>query len=168
MKQCKWKTLTIIFLLSISFLLIGLYKLSQTLDTLTAKDVYKLQLSFSKAKFVQIIKQWQELKLIDNYYNSFKYDFIFLIGYSLTLYVLIIILSCIKRLKIKRFLIYLPLIAGIMDITENFLEISILNDYNFNSYLILLQSFAALIKFLAVFFSIAPVIWLIIQKRKTH
>ncbi len=163
MKKHRWAIVISFIIISLILFFYGYDKIVQTVKPLTTKDIFALQLSFSRARFVQIIQSWRERQVLDNFLGHFKYDFMYLSGYTLLLICLFVLLGYLtKNGKIKLWA-FMPLAAGIMDSTENVLEIWIIKTHSFISPAIFLQSLAALTKFLLIAFSIVLIVWISIK-----
>ncbi len=161
MKKCRWILIIALVVISLILLVACNIKMSQVIKPLSVKDVFALQLSFSKERFVHIIKQWQDSHMLENFVSHFKYDFLYLIGYSLFITGMFIILGClIDNPNLKSWAL-LPISAGILDAIENTLELSIITRYSFNATLIFLQSVAAVLKFLFIAVSIVVIVWIV-------
>ena len=163
MNKCRWALVIGFIVLSVLIFAYGFYHLSKVTPPLTVKEVFSLQLSFTKIRFVHIIKQWQDQGVLTHFMGHFKYDFIYLIGYSLLMTSLFVLLGCLlKNPNIKQWSI-LPISAGILDSIENTIEIAIIKNYSFNALLIFIHSMAATLKFLFVAIAIVVIIWFMVK-----
>ncbi len=163
MKKCNWLPVIGFILLSMVIFSYGFAQLSSATPPLTVKEIFSLQLSFTKARFVHIIKEWQDRGVLTHFMGHFKYDFIYLIGYSLLITSLFILLGCLLKNPNIKLWALLPISAGILDSIENTLEIAIIKNYSFNATLIFLQSLAAALKFLFVGISIVVIIYIVVK-----
>ncbi len=160
MKKCNWILITSLIIISSATFIFGLVKITHTIEPLKAKDVFALQMSFTKDRFVSIIRQWQDQHVINNFLAHFKYDFIYLLSYSLLITLLFITLACLMK---KTSIIYwtvLPVSVGLLDAIENTLEIMAIKNYSFNQIIIFLHSVAAMLKFVLILISILVIIWI--------
>lgn len=109
--------------------LISQVSIALILDPLGGPTVFELQTTFSPARFLEIINQWQANDLMDDYYAHYTFDHVHPIWYS-------IFLSSLLAFSMKRdgmdvkyhILLLVPFIAGACDVFENLTHIWLLED----------------------------------------
>jgi hypothetical protein len=109
-----------------------------------------LQLSFSPARFAEILTIWGPENAL-RYQSSMWADFIFPASYAVFLSSMLVWLSRTraKHTWLEKLLWFAPFVAGLMDYVENVLHLILLsNGAPYGAGLVLLSSGAALVKWL--------------------
>ena len=131
--------------------------------------VVKLQLSFDKAVGIKIVESWGQLGM-SNFNKWIFTDYIYAFAYALLFSSLLAILLVKRKLsktKLKH-VIFIPLMAGLLDMTENTMELFFINNQlGFSGNLFYLHSVVATVKFVFILLSLLLMIYLWLNKSKT-
>ena len=113
-------------------------------------DFLKAQTTFSRAAYVEQVKQWQARGLMDDYRRHFYLDFLHPLWYGLFLSAFMAAGFNRNRLSSKaNWLLSLPFIAGAMDLVENCFHVRFISDVDtISSWMIVVSASAANTKWL--------------------
>jgi len=137
--------------------------------------ILDFEFAWTKSQILDIFAKWEVGEGMSMQTNGVYWDFLYIIGYSVPLFALILLFSRNLTGKIADIGIYIsltPLIAGVFDLVENVNLLIMLNDTtNFASFVPLTASITAFIKFSfllvgAIFFLVVLVLTLIKRFKK--
>ena len=93
--------------------------------------ILTLQLTFSGEEFRRLAEAWEEQDLLAIYFNHFYLDFLYPIIYGTFIASLLAKAMTLKNISQRaNFLITLPFVAALLDMTENSLHIYMLTDFS--------------------------------------
>lgn len=158
-----------LILMSIMFTIV-MFFVNPQIDGNDGLGVIKLQLSFSKEVGIGIIHGWGESG-IAHFKQWIFTDYIYAFSYSV-FFASLLSMLILKKGKSKllgySWVVYLALIAGILDWIENTIELFFLNDPTaFSGTLFFLHSVIATLKWAAVPIAVVYIIVLLTQKNKS-
>jgi hypothetical protein len=166
------KKIILIFsiILTIIMFIIVVFIVSPMMDGGDGTGVVKLQLSFQKVEGIKIVESWGQLG-ISNFNKWIFTDYIYAFAYSL-LFATILARLIKKRKLINsniKYLVLLPFVAGLLDMTENTMELFFINNQtSFSNSLFYLHSLVSTVKFLLIAISLILIIVLWLKKKKIY
>ena len=135
--------------------------------------ILDFEFAWTKDQILIIFADWESAGM-ELQANGVYWDFLYIIGYTIPLFALILLFTRKLSGKIVDIGLYMsltPIVAGVFDVVENFLLLVMLNDTNFASFVPMTASISAFIKFSlllvgAIFFLIVLVLTLIKRLKK--
>ncbi len=162
----KKNTLIFSIILTNIMFVIVVFVVSPMMDGGNGLGVVKLQLSFDKAVGIKIVESWGQLG-VSNFNKWIFIDYIYAFSYALLFSSLLAVLLVKRKLsktKLKH-VIFIPLMAGLLDMTENTMELFFINNQlGFSGNLFYLHSVVATVKFVLIVSSMILVMVLLIKK----
>ena len=135
--------------------------------------ILDFEFAWTKDQILIIFADWESAGM-ELQANGVYWDFLYIIGYTIPLFALILLFTRKLSGKIVDIGLYMsltPIVAGMFDVVENFFLLVMLNDTNFASFVPMTASISAFIKFSlllvgAIFFLIVLVLTLIKRLKK--
>ncbi len=137
--------------------------------------ILDFEFAWTKEQILIIFAEWESAAVMSLQANGVYWDFLYIIGYTVPLFALILLFTRKLSGKVVDIGLYIsltPFIAGIFDLIENINLLIMLNDYpDFESFVPLTASITAFIKFSfllvgAIFFLVVLVLTLIKRFKK--
>jgi len=168
--------LLIIAAIGISILLvINIFVFEPLANSSFSYGILDFEFAWTKDRILIIFTEWEARQVIALQINGVYWDFLYIIGYTVPLFGLILLFTRKLSGKIVDIGLYMsltPFIAGIFDLVENINLLIMLNETpNFASLVPLIASITAFIKFSflivgAIFFLVILVLNLISRLKK--
>ncbi len=163
------KRSTFIFsvILTTLMFIIVVFIVSPLIDGGNGLGVVKLQLSFDKFIGVGIVESWGKSGI--TFFNQWIFtDYIYAFAYALnfaSILANILVKKGLHQTKIK-YLVLMPFVAGLLDMTENTLELFFINNQvGFSESLFYFHSVIATVKFAIIALSLMAIIVLLLKRK---
>jgi len=168
-KLSKKSIVIISTLVMLIMFIIVMFIVDPAIDGENGIGVIALQLAFDKEVGVKIINSWTQSG-IENFNKLIFTDYIYALAYSIffsSILSALILKKSMQNIPQYKFIVYLPFIAGLLDWTENTIELFFINNpIEFSSTLFFIHSIVSSLKWITLPIVIAFIIKLSLQNSR--